>query len=792
MYLKKLEISGFKSFANRTTLDFSMSHDGVRGITAVVGPNGSGKSNIADSLRWVMGEQSMKNLRGKKSDDIIFAGSGKKARLGSAQVTLFFDNADKRIPLEFEEVSITRKIYRSGEGEYLINGSRARLQDVVDILAKAGIGKESYSIINQGMADAVLNATPFDRRSIIEEAAGVKQYQIKKERSLRKLESTRENLDKAKSLAEEIKPHLKMLKRQAEKAAQSEGVSAELREKQMGLYTYLWQNFQQEKGKFNEAKEEMGRTMMNLQREVDRLADELNKESRVDTVNTHLAELEKQKNEKRGKLNQLDRDLIVTEGRIEIEKEKQKNIEMIEEIKVQSIPVDLHYVRKGIEEIRADQERLIAQIESAESMDDLQDIKEFARSIQQRLFELKTDIESGKKEPAAKIEVVAKPKPVAAADSAAIIGYKEKTIALRAEIQKIDGEVRELEKMISEEIQSDRQKRQRFFEVERDFRGKQETLNKLKDQFNESKIALARVEVHEEDLRADVLRELRLNVEELAPIRNADQSAATGNDDGSSRIDRGQLERDIAKLKIQMEQIGGIDPLVVEEYEETNKRFEFLTKESEDLENAIVALREIIKEMDQKISGEFSQTFEEINKEFTKYFRIIFGGGNASLKKVEVRKRSYKSKNDGEDASGEVEDEAGEDGVDGSKEEKPEIGIDIAASPPGKKISNLSMLSGGERSLTSLALLFAIISHNPPPFAVLDEVEAALDEANSKRFGRIINELSDSTQFVIITHNRETMRQASMLYGVTMGDEGISKLLSVRLDQVGQGGRILQ
>jgi len=152
MYLKKLEISGFKSFANRTILDFSTTHDGVRGITAVVGPNGSGKSNIADSLRWVMGEQSMKNLRGKKSDDIIFAGSGKKARLGSAQVTLYFDNADKKIPLEFDEVSITRKIYRSGEGEYLINGSRARLQDVVDILAKAGIGKESYSIINQGMA----------------------------------------------------------------------------------------------------------------------------------------------------------------------------------------------------------------------------------------------------------------------------------------------------------------------------------------------------------------------------------------------------------------------------------------------------------------------------------------------------------------------------------------------------------------------------------------------------------------------------------------------------------------
>lgn len=793
MYLKKLEISGFKSFANRTTLDFSstsaslgrdgMLHDGMRGVTAVVGPNGSGKSNIADSLRWVMGEQSMKNLRGKKSEDIIFAGSGKKARLGSAQVTLYFDNADKRIPLEFDEVSITRKIYRSGESEYLINGSRARLQDVVDILAKAGIGKESYSIINQGMADAVLNATPLDRRSIIEEAAGVKQYQIKKDRSLRKLESTRDNLDKAKSLAEEIKPHLKMLKRQAEKAAQSEGVAAELREKQMQLYAYLWHNFQQEKNKFNEAKDEMGRVMMNMQREVDKLADELNREAKDDEVNFQLIELEKQKNEKRNKLNQLDRDLIVTEGRIEIEKEKQKNIEMIDEIKIQSAnwqTVDLQYVRKNIEEIRAQQEKLIAQIENAENLDDLQDIKEFARSIQQRLFELKADIENGKKED--KKEIVTKPAVIANIDSTVIIELKDKTVKLRVEIAQLEIEIKNIEQKIETEIQADKQRRQKFFEIEKDFRNKQEGLNKMKDQFNDSKIALARVEVHEEDLRADILKELKMNVEDLkvAP----------------EQIDRSLWERDIAKLKIQMEQIGGIDPLVVDEYKETNKRFEFLTNESEDLENAIVTLKEIVREMDQKIGGEFAATFEEINKEFTKYFRIIFGGGNASLKKVEVRKRNYKKDGitgEGTANEGDAEeiDEATEESAD-ERKDKSEIGIDIFASPPGKKISNLSMLSGGERSLTSLALLFAIIAHNPPPFAVLDEVEAALDEANSKRFGRIIQELSNSTQFVIITHNRETMRQAAVLYGVTMGDEGISKLLSVRLDQVGQGGRILQ
>jgi len=806
LFLKKLEISGFKSFANKTTLDFSPvstrpprlgeaggddhsltrgggAQENVRGVTAVVGPNGSGKSNIADAIRWIMGEQSMKTLRGKKSEDIIFAGSGKKAKLGSAQATLYFDNSDKRIPLEFTEVSITRKIYRSGEGEYSINGSRVRLQDVVDILAKAGIGRESYSIINQGMADAVLNATPLERRTIIEDAAGVKQYQIKKERSLRKLDATRENLDKAKSLAEEIKPHLRMLKRQAEKATQGEGVHKELKEKQTKLFTYLWQNFQQEKMKLDEGKDEMGRRMMNVQRDVDKLTDEINKESRQEVGNNNVMELEKKRNEARTKLNQMERDLIVSEGRIEIEREKQKNFEMIEEIKTQSIPVDMQYVRQGIEEIRRDQEILIKKIENVEGLEELQDIKEFARSIQQRLFELKEDIEKGKK--LARIASASadaggekNEKVVEAVDSQVIAELLAKVQNIRTEIKKGEVEIKNIEAQILEETRQDREKRQKFFEVERSLRAKQDELGKLKDQFNESKISLARVEVHEEDLKAEIVQELKVNPEELQEI-------------GDEAIDRATMEHSISKLKVQMEQIGGIDPLVIEEYEETNKRYEFLTKESADLENAIISLKEIIKEMEQKVNEVFVTTFEEIDKEFTKYFRIIFGGGNASLKKVEVKKRVYKSKEEqleeiGEE--GEVEMEETEE----EQKEKSETGIDIFATPPGKKISGLAMLSGGERALTSLALLFAIIAHNPPPFAVLDEVEAALDEANSRRFGRIIQELSNNTQFIIITHNRETMRQASTMYGVTMGEDGISQLLSVRLDQVGQGGKILQ
>ena len=775
LYLKHLEISGFKSFAAKSVLDFSYTQNGERGITAIVGPNGSGKSNIADAVRWAMGEQSMKNLRGKKAEDIIFAGSGKKARLGSAHVTLFLDNSDKKMPLEFEEVSITRKIFRNGEGEYQINGSRVRLQDIVDILAKAGIGKESYCIINQGMADAVLSASPLERRSLIEDAAGVKHYQIKKERSERKLELTHENLDKVQGIIEEIKPHLRTLKRQAEKAAQSEGIFKELKDKQIKLFTYLWHNFQEQKMQLNKAKDEIGVQMMHAQREADKLTDKIQKEAKDGNENQEIRILEKEKNDKRNILNQLERELIITEGRIEVEREKQKNMEIINALQTKHIPVDLQYVREGIEEIRKEQEKLIAKIESAEDLKDLQDIKEFARVIQQRLYDLKADIEKGKREE--KTEKTEELSKEIRSESKVITDLQEKIAKIRQDIGLTEQEIKKIEEKITAAYAADRQKRRDFFEIERSLRLKQDELNKLKDQFTESKIALAKVEVHEEDLRAEVLQELRMKPEELR--------------DKPESVERTTLEHDINHLKLTMEKIGGIDPLIVEEYEETKKRFEFLTKESQDLKNAIISLKEVIKEMEQKVNEKFVSTFDEIDKEFTKYFRIIFGGGNASLKKIEIKKRVFREK-EGEtsEAKDELETELEKEEL--AEKEKTEIGIDIFACPPGKKITNLSVLSGGERSLTSLALLFAIISHNPPPFSILDEVEAALDEANSRRFGRIIKELSNNTQFVIITHNRETMRQASLLYGVTMSEDGISKLLSVNLDQIGQGGKILE
>lgn len=793
MFLKKLEIIGFKSFAAKTVLDFSparnathnvaggvsASDGGVRGITAIVGPNGSGKSNIADAMRWVIGEQSMKNLRSKKSEDIIFAGSGKKAKLGSAQVTLYFDNTEKRLPLDFTEVAISRKIFRSGESEYLVNGSRVRLQDIVDILAKAGVGKESHAIINQGMADAVLNATPLERRFVIEEAAGVKQYQIKKERSLRKLEATKINLVRVGELIEEIRPHLKVLKRQAEKAAQGEIVAKDLKEKQTKLYTYLWNKFNDDKLKLNEEKDALGAKMNNIQREADKLMDEVNQRSKEEKTNEALQELEKLQREKRGRLNDLERELIISEGRIELEKEKQKSIQIIEEIKIQSQPVDLSYIKGNLEEIRRDQEILVQKLNVAKDLSDLEAVRELAKKIQQKLTELRGDIEKGKKDvstPTKKVD--AKPAEVIIQiESQAIIELKTKSQKAREEIKVLEEDLQKIAGEIQAEISLDREKRQEFFQLERQLRLKQDETNSFKDKYNEFKITLAKIEVREEDLRARILEELKIEAELL------DKKLET--------VDQFSLEREIAKLKFQMEQIGGIDPLVLTEYSETEKRFQFLTTESADLENALVSLREVIKEMEKKVNEKFHETFDEINREFSKYFRIIFGGGDAHLIKSKIKNQRAKTAEAKLDQETAEDSDISEESLD-IEEEKDEIGIDISACPAGKRIASLAMLSGGERSLTSLALLFAIIAHNPPPFSILDEVEAALDEANSKRFGRIIQELSDSTQFVIITHNRETMRQASLLYGVTMGEDGMSKLLSVKIDQVGKGGKIIQ
>ena len=762
MYLKKLELNGFKSFATKTVLDFlpdcDISNGGKCGITAIVGPNGSGKSNVADAIRWAIGEQSSKNLRGKKSEDVIFAGTEGKSKLGSATVTLYFDNTDKRIPIEFAEVAITRKVFRDGLGEYFINGSRVRLLDVVDLLAKAGVGKDSYCVINQGMSDAVLNATPIERRAIFEDAAGVKQYQIEKERALRKLDSTKENLARVDTLTIEIEPHLKNLRRQAEKAGQAKDIGARLRAKQELLYGYLWHLFTEERGGLLARRAGIESGIEVFEKDVKILREETTQASVAMETNETEDQMEREIQALRATLNRQLREMSVFEGRKEIEEEKRKEREEIE-----IIPVDLHFVQVRLDEVGNLQLKLIDKLKSVEKLEDLQDIKEFATVIRQRIADLRAQAGEG----SVKMKkVFAMPDDERVASDERLAKLDAEIVGLKKLVEEKEAEITGMQTKLAEIREASKTERETFFAKERSLREKEHLLNVKKDELNELKVGLARVEVREEDLTALVREELSVMTEKLSY-------------DGTV-VEREKLEREVSRLKVEVEHVGTIDPLIVDEFQETEKRFTFLTGESEDLKKAIVSLQEVAREMDRKIDAAFHTAFKEINKQFSDYFKIIFGGGQASLEIIKVKTRKNgESGNDDED----MEDAE-------SAPEAYEVGIEIAACPPGKRIHNLSMLSGGERSLTSLALLFAIIAHNPPPFAVLDEVEAALDEANSRRFSKMLAQLSAHTQFIAITHNRATMAEAALLYGVTMAKDGISKLLSVRLDQIGDSGKV--
>lgn len=752
---------------------FGTEDDHDCGVTAIVGPNGAGKSNISDAVRWVMGEQSMKNLRGKKSEDVIFSGSDKKGKMSMASVALVFDNSDKSMPVEFDEVVITRKIYRNGESEYLINDARVRLLDVVDILARTGIGKESYCVVGQGMTDAILNASATERRGIIEDAAGVKHFQLRKVRAVKKLEKTKDNLEQVQALITEVTPHLRSLKRQANKARQSKDVYENFKDAQRRYFSFVWSGLYKEKMDLEDERQRIGVLLKNAEREVDKLNDQIMVESKKVEDAEKIGEHEKNKRAAYVQLQSLEKKIAVAEGHIEIQKERRNHEE-----KVKSIPIDLDYVQNQLAGIRTEQNDLVKRLEKVEDLLEVKEIVKELKKIHKEIAKLYDD--AGKKQ----IDVVQE-------------GYGEKIKQYDKKIKELDKEIKEhtkkvkslrteiekLDKKITEAVAADKEARTQFFALEKELREKQRMLDAVRDQFNEVKVSIARTEVREEDIVSEVRHELGIEVGDL------------GEPEGVEGMDRESLEKDMYKLKNKYEQIGGIDPMVIDEYEEMQERFDVLTTESEDLTEAIKQLKEVIKEMDEKIHTAFVSAYKEINKEFTKYFRILFNGGNAKLSKVNIDVTPKKKKED--DIRGDVEIEVLQDSEQEEEEvrkatPKTEVGIEIMASPPGKKVKHLSLLSGGERSLTSIAMLLAIISYNPPPFTILDEVEAALDEANSRRLAKIFAELSHRTQFIIITHNRETMRHANTMYGITMGDDGASQLLSVKLDQIKEDGDIVE
>ncbi|MCK5510447.1 AAA family ATPase [Candidatus Parcubacteria bacterium] len=883
MYLEKLEIQGFKSFANKNTLVFpGMLDESKRGITAVVGPNGSGKSNVADAVRWALGEQSMKTLRGKKSEDVIFSGSDKKGKLGMAEVSLHLNNENGvksgKSPIEYSQVVITRRLYRDGDSGYMINNNRVRLSDIQMLLARAKFGQKTYSVIGQGMVEGFLNTSLAERKEFFDEATGVKQYQIKRDESLNKLRSSYENLSQARMLLSEIEPRLKSLTRQVSRLHKRGELETELKSAQTDYYSRIWHDINEKFKNYNHEYLELEKIKFvkekkldNLNKDLEQLKIESEKENEFNSLQNELGQIQ-------GKKDELNRALAKIEAQMETKLEASgqhdlsflfnkkevinKDLEKIseedanlnlsikqEQEKNQSLKFTKDKIDSEIKKISktlsTEEEnteddnmktanemlhKILTDLEIAESITEFEKIKALTLRIKKELKKLKNIIFNNgnlnnqnnklkeaqivlsklSQEKEELINKINENNLLLSTKTERIRLLNEKKQSLANELLEIEKRLQQNEKksdfkelgkeqsalkmeivaaqenilIIKEKISSisasEEEKRNRLFSLQKNLQELQSELNDSNNKMQSIKINATRYETRLEDLEIEIRQELK----DLSAIKN--KSGETGEIDNDFIAG---LKEKIKQIKKQLELIGGIDPQTEHEYNETKERFDFLNNQVTDFSSAVDSLRKIIKELDSVIKEQFDKEFKVIAQNFEKYFKILFNGGKAKIVKVL------------EEAMDEEEDTS-EKNQAGQKSELvalPDIkkikflqkhnatglaGIEIQATPPGKKIGSVSMLSGGERALTAIALICAIISSNPSPFVVLDEVDAALDEANSERLAKIFDELSLKTQFIVITHNRASMRRASILYGVTMRDDGISKLLSVKLDEV--------
>ncbi|MFH1193605.1 MAG: AAA family ATPase [bacterium] len=737
MFLQRLEIQGFKSFANKTVLEFPNPNKG-QSITAIVGPNGSGKSCMADSIRWVLGEQSLKLLRGKKSTDVIFSGSEKKSRSGFAEASLYLDNSDRRAPIDYAEIAITRRLYQNGENEYFLNKNKARLQDILLILAQANFGQRAYSVIGQGMIDAVLVQTPRERKDFFDEAAGVKQFQIKRHSSVGKLKLTEENLKQVEVLLLEIKPRLNTLSRHVKKLDQYDEMKARLHSLEHLYYGTLWHKIQNDFTKQRGAIDEKNKKLATFNREIAELQKQFEqKESaseKKDNAGDEVLALQSKYTELVNRKNTLrEKEFInkekITSFRLQNETKK--------EIPQAAISLEL-------DEISHEYQKLINGIND----------KTNPLHLKEKLEKLLSSIDGLNKK-------------IKNPNSGVKIPEELTTIleAIAKDTQKIDAEIKEIQIKIDGLRAKQKTEQTEFFAVQRQWRDRVEEKNILEGQINELKIELARIETRKDSLETEMETHLKERKEMI--LQTPPEEV----------IDPHTIENEMQNLRYQIELVGNIDPETIKEYKETKERYDFLDGQSNDLRNAIKQLREIIKDMDAQIKIQFDTAFKKINSEFGKFFSALFDGGRASLEIVETEKPSL-AETSGEEQEYEKEpSEEMEEKIDDT------AGIEIFANPPGKKVKSVGMLSGGERALTSIALICAIISNNPSPFVALDEVDAALDESNSIRFAEIIKNLAHKTQFILITHNRATMSTADLLYGVTMGEDSVSKLLSLKLEE---------
>lgn len=725
MNIASLELAGFKSFSKKTKVVFNSP------ITGIVGPNGSGKSNIAEAIRFVLGEQSTKSMRTKLSTDLIFKGSSTLSQASSAKVTLILENQEKEHSaavsaevapfLVYDEIELCRTLYGDGTSDYTVNGSKVRLKDVQELLALAGVGVSKHTILNQGEADRILLIDAVERRELIEDSLGLRVYQMRLKEAEQKLSRVDAKREEVVLLKKELTPDLRMLEALMEKIRKAYEEKEHYRDALKRLYRKEKARCEELRATFDSVGSaytlsmllEGVRSDINLlhTRTVDEFSyDERSKER-----------LQEQKRRHESELGELIRTLGKTEVRLSYLKDLVANY---------SESPTLHLSRERLFSHRHETRSLLSNTREAIRSNDAP----HALAAVERIEALEDD-------------------------------FTAKELAPRTFEKEVE-EIKELSSTLETSLQKEATLKEALTVLEQELEREKEREDVHKSQGFQKEKELLTLQLREKELihtlstQRDREREYDKKITELTALLDEavfylgpEVRSEVENSDIKESGDEKDLLKKIERAKVKLEEVSGLDTRQVEEsHRDLTTRMAYLENELKDIEASYVSVRELVTEIEAHIETTFASGIEKLSELFSQYFKEVFQGGSASLFLHTIEKG-----------------------------ETVEKGVDLKVVIPGKKISSLQAFSGGERALTSIALLFAMASVSPPPFIVLDETDAPLDEHNARRYGALLSRLSEKSSLIVITHNRETMNHCHTLYGVTLGADGASRLLSVEL-----------
>ena len=792
MEFKKIQLNGFKSFAEKT--DFLIGE----GLTGIVGPNGCGKSNIVESLKWVMGETSAKSMRGSGMEDVIFSGTSNKPSKNIAEVSVNITNETKDGPVQYknlDQVHIKRKIEKDKGSKFYINDKEVRGKDAQMFFADLSTGAHSPSIISQGRIGALVTAKPTDRRAVLEEAAGIAGLHVRRHEAELRLNAAENNLKRADELRKQQEKQLVNLQKQAEEATKYKVISDEIKKIEAGLYYLRLKDIDNEIKLENEINSEAENEVSNFNTEINRFEDLIKNEndkvaplreknienlSKIQRLNLELKSLDEENVRTQDEIENIKKSLKTIEDDIDREKgiviDANSNEKRLKEERNELIEIDSKYFeteKMSNDDLDTTKNRLKVEIDKVKELINAQKNDEAITVLDNCKIIIEAYADSYSKNQTIKKESIKRNERIKTIEAEIgswqnLLTNSEKMVRelserknkLSSQLNNLDRQpqaqaekkgqiseglrISEKEKIENESIIEETDKRINSLRVE--LNEIQEKSIQIRERKASSGATIEGLKKRKDDLLERVETELNLNENNILEFSNLNHV--------ENLPDAVTQEEKLDEKKREREKLGSVNLRADEETSKYEIEIKKMEQDRQDLATAIIKLKESINELNQRGRKKLLEAFEKINRKFNEVYTKLFNGGNAKLELVDA-------------------------------DDPLEAGLEMLVSPPGKRLQSITLLSGGEQALTALSLIFAVFLTNPSPICVLDEVDAPLDDANVTRFCNLLDELTKitSTRFIIVTHHALTMSKMDKLYGVTMPEKGISQLVAVDLQK---------